>query len=96
MRRWSRFVVLGLFLAYVVGGLIAGGYWRGGVYITLAILVYMLPLIIASNRRLPNTGTIAAINVVLGWTIIGWFFALMMALFGIAPAQAQIGKVDKQ
>lgn len=40
---------------------------------------YMLPWAVAVTRSMPNTGSILLINLLLGWTIIGWIVALVMA-----------------
>jgi hypothetical protein len=42
--------------------------------------MYWLPTIIAIVRRTPSALGVAAINFFLGWTIIGWIVALVMAL----------------
>lgn len=41
---------------------------------------YMLPWAIAATRGKANTGAIFWINVLLGWSIIGWVVALIMSL----------------
>ena len=46
----------------------------------LGLAFYLIPTIIALVRRAPNTASIAAINVLLGWSLIGWAVALAMAL----------------
>jgi hypothetical protein len=46
----------------------------------LVIVGYFAPIIIAIGRGLPNTGKIAAVNVFLGWSTIGWIVALVMSL----------------
>jgi hypothetical protein len=40
--------------------------------------VYMLPAIVADQRDVPNAGSVFAVNVLLGWTVVGWVFALRM------------------
>lgn len=40
---------------------------------------YMLPTIVAVGRHHHNFGTIAVLNLFLGWTFFGWIFALAMA-----------------
>lgn len=40
---------------------------------------YMLPWAVAVTRRMPNHGAIALLNLLLGWTIVGWIIALVMA-----------------
>lgn len=48
--------------------------------ITLLTAGYMLPWAIAATRGKANTGTIFWINLLLGWSIIGWIIALVMSL----------------
>lgn len=47
----------------------------------LAILTigYMLPWAIAATRGKSNAGAIGWVNLLLGWTLIGWVVALIMA-----------------
>lgn len=42
--------------------------------------MYWLPTIIAVVRRTPSALGVAAINFFLGWTVIGWIVALVIAL----------------
>ena len=42
-------------------------------------LGYMLPWAVAATRQMPNHGAIALVNLLLGWTGIGWVIALVMA-----------------
>jgi hypothetical protein len=42
--------------------------------------LYFLPTVVAFSRRVVNRGSVAVINVFLGWTFIGWVIALAMAL----------------
>ena len=48
--------------------------------VTWLTLLYMLPTIIAAVQQRTNTGAIAALNVLLGWTFIGWVVALVWAM----------------
>ena len=43
--------------------------------------VYFLPAIIAAVRHTHNATGILLLNLFLGWTGVGWFLALLMALF---------------
>jgi hypothetical protein len=54
--------------------------------------LYLLPVMIAWIRRCPGTRSVAAVNVLLGWTLIGWVAALAMALrpAGAATAARQV------
>lgn len=42
--------------------------------------VYFLPTIIAKKRKNQNQNTVFIINLLLGWTLVGWLIALMRAL----------------
>jgi ABC-type sugar transport system permease subunit len=50
------------------------------VIITLLSLFYFLPFAIAFNGKRANTGAIFALNLFLGWSLIGWVIALVWAL----------------
>ena len=44
-------------------------------------VVYFLPAIVAAVRHTHNATGILLLNVFLGWTVVGWFVALLMAIF---------------
>lgn len=58
-------------------------------FFTLAIM-YFIPTIIAAVRRRTNTGSIAALNIFLGWSVIGWVVALVWALATDKPTTTVI------
>jgi hypothetical protein len=63
----------------------------GGALLWLVLAVgYIVPSIVASVRSHHNLGAIIAVNVLLGWTFIGWVVALVWALADPAPAVAQV------
>lgn len=41
--------------------------------------LYYFPFIVALLRRHPNENGIFLLNTFIGWTVIGWFAALIMA-----------------
>lgn len=41
--------------------------------------VYLLPTLIGWARHVPNLGSVAVVNILLGWTLAGWVVALAMA-----------------
>lgn len=47
------------------------------------LVLYMLPTILAAIRRKPDIGMIAFMNALSGWTVLGWFVALVMALWKV-------------
>jgi len=52
----------------------------GVILILLGIGAYFLPTILGARRKVVNVGSVFAINLLLGWTLIGWAIALAMAL----------------
>ena len=54
-----------------------------GVIVLVAVLyVHFLPTIIAYRRRHPSRTAILLLNLIFGWTLIGWVVALLWALAG--------------
>ena len=54
--------------------------------IVASVTAYLIPLMIAVTRRVPDIGAIAVINILIGWTFIGWVIALAMALRSVNSA----------
>lgn len=48
--------------------------------VLVLIMFYFLPSIIAGSKRKRNAGAIFALNLLLGWTFIGWVVALVWSL----------------
>lgn len=57
----------------IIGSLIAG---------------YFLPTLVASVRHHHNAEAICAVNLFLGWTLVGWVVALAWALTVVKPPAA--------
>lgn len=56
-------------------------------------LLYLVPTVIASMRRHPNAGAIMLLNVLLGWTLLGWVVALVWSVTAFSrPAAAGADK----
>lgn len=53
-----------------------------------AALLYIVPTVIAWRRQHRQRYAIAACNIFLGWTILGWIVALCLALTAVRPAPA--------
>jgi hypothetical protein len=56
---------------------LGGGLWASFI---VAVCLYFLPTIIAVARKVRNEASIGVINLLLGWTLVGWVIALAMAL----------------
>lgn len=50
--------------------------------IVVGFFFYFLPALVASNRKNPNTTAIFVLNLLLGWSLIGWVVALVWAFSG--------------
>jgi hypothetical protein len=48
--------------------------------IILWFLIYFVPAITAYEKKKKDKGAILALNILLGWTILGWIIALIWAL----------------
>jgi hypothetical protein len=59
------------------GGLIVVLFIIGGF---VSFFLYWIPTLVAFFRSVPNKWSVAVINFLLGWTLIGWAVALSMAV----------------
>ena len=46
----------------------------------VVFLIYFAPALIASQPRHRNRGAIAMLNLLLGWTLLGWVIAIVWAM----------------
>lgn len=60
-------------IAEVVGSLVLA------LAIPFLVGMYLLPTLVAVKRSVPDRGSVAVINVLLGWSFIGWVVALALA-----------------
>jgi len=56
------------------------------VIIPLVLVIYFLPTIVAGWHRHHNSSAICALNLLLGWTFLGWVVALVWAFTEASPA----------
>lgn len=54
--------------------------------LTILIIVYFVPAIVAMARKHNNANAIFMMDLFLGWTLIGWVFALVWAMTNEAKA----------
>lgn len=86
-----RFAVLSLLVAY---GLDLGSEPRLNIFGTIMVsigvacvpVLYMLPSIEAWMRRHPSLQSIMVLNLLLGWTVVGWVVSAAWALLPAKPA----------
>lgn len=60
------------------------------VLLLVGLFIYFLPAWVASRNSHPNEVSIAVLNLLLGWTLLGWVGALVWALTQPAPAAAPV------
>ena len=53
---------------------------RGLLTLLIVLAIYFVPTLVAIKREHHNLAAIIALNVLLGWTILGWVAALVWAL----------------
>lgn len=63
-------------------------------FLLILFAMYWLPTIIAIVRRTPSALGVAAVNFFLGWTVIGWFVALILALASYPARERVVVYVD--
>jgi hypothetical protein len=52
----------------------------GLLFIFFLILLYFLPSIVAYKRKRKNAQAILLLNLLLGWTVIGWIVSIVWAV----------------
>ena len=57
------------------------------VLMTLLIGLYFTPALVAGARHHPQQGAILALNLLAGWTFIGWVGAFVWACTNVGPRQ---------
>ena len=50
------------------------------VLLLIILIIYMLPTVIAYARDVPQRQAITVVNIILGWTLVGWFVTFLWAL----------------
>jgi len=54
-------------------------FWTGWILLMIVTLAYFVPWFIGWRRHVPNLGAVAVVNILAGWTFVGWVAALAMA-----------------
>lgn len=60
-------------------GVLGLGLYFESIFLAVVIIMYFIPWMIAGGRNHPQIGSIAVINVFLGWTLVGFVIALAWA-----------------
>ncbi|MGH3158117.1 MAG: superinfection immunity protein [Streptosporangiaceae bacterium] len=56
------------------------------VLIAVLAALYLAPTLTGWARHVPHLGSVAVVNILFGWTLIGWGIALAMAARSAPPA----------
>jgi uncharacterized membrane protein len=57
------------------------------IMLMLVVIIYMLPTLIAFSREHLRRQGVTVLNILLGWTLIGWIVVFLWAALGRAEAQ---------
>lgn len=67
---------------------------HGGLYLFLLLVIYFIPSIIALSREHHQSGAISALNILLGWTVLGWIVCAVWSVSEVkkppAPKQSTL------
>lgn len=70
--------------------LVAEGVLEAWLLLALLVVVYLIPTIVAFSRGVSSPWSVVVVNVLLGWTFVGWVVALAMAARTVnRPAQSE-------
>lgn len=80
----SFIYIVGLAILVLITGLIGSGTNTNAliaawVFFPAAICLYFAPALLALSRAHPKTSAISILNLLLGWTLLGWVGALVWA-----------------
>ncbi|WP_255448362.1 superinfection immunity protein [Telmatospirillum sp. J64-1] len=64
--------------------------------LALGLIIYFIPTVIAIERKHPSWGSVIAVNIFLGWTLLGWVAALAWSLTGISRPATTPGQAPAQ
>ena len=53
----------------------------------IVLALYLIPALVAYNRQHPNAWAILILNLLLGWTVLGWIVSLVWACTAVRTAR---------
>jgi hypothetical protein len=59
------------------------------VFAAVLLALYFTPALVARHRQHQSGPAIAVLNLLLGWTVLGWIAALVWSLSGVWPAEGR-------
>jgi len=76
-------------MAQDVNGAEGAGMMIALLILLVGALLYFVPTAVAQYRKASNMTTVILVNLFLGWTMIGWIVALILAFAGDSGEQAR-------
>lgn len=67
-----------------------GGLPKGWIMIIISAALYVLPSLLAWKGENPRRTKIVLVNLLLGWTVIGWIAAMIMTYAYVAPPAGDV------
>jgi len=64
-------------------------------WIILVIVLYVSPSIIAHYKKMKSAGEITVVNLLVGWTVIGWIISLFWALGGEGGKRSEADRLER-
>ncbi len=61
------------------------------ILVVCGLILYFAPWMVAKHRQHNDITAIAVVNVALGWTVLGWFAALVWACTGNVRKASEVG-----
>jgi hypothetical protein len=56
------------------------------ILLAIIVLIYLLPTLVAFSREHPQRGLILILNLIFGWTLLGWILIFLWAALGRSEA----------
>jgi hypothetical protein len=56
------------------------------ILLAIIVLIYLLPTLVAFSREHPQRGWILILNLIFGWTLLGWILIFLWAALGRSEA----------
>lgn len=62
------------------------------VLIVIALVVYFIPTVLGRKRGIPLVGWLFVVNLLVGWTLLGWIGCLLWAVLATPAPPSQWGQ----
>lgn len=65
------------------------------IILVVPVVIYMLPFIVAAMRGHQDTTAIFTVNLLFGWTVLGWIAALMWGCTSVRSGPRSLSALEK-